>query len=313
MKIYNAPPETWEQIHLIHETVYSYTAPVSFSPHRFVLRPRENHDIRLNTMQLTTSPNCDLKWHSDMLDNSIAIAEIEGTSDELRVLSEFTVSVPPEDEQAKAPIFVPHPSLVAGIEQMVAVPYLQYIYPPQVSALRQWFTGTGLAPKPGQKAAIFDDMAILIHRTIKYMRREVSGVQSPAETLRLGSGSCRDMAVLMMETSRALGYPARFVSGYMESGNSNVGRGSTHAWAEIYLPDHGWTGYDPSIGRRVGPGHIAVGVSHHPRGVMPVSGGFLGMSGIGTNLKVGISTKRLPPVAALPEGEQPATEAPATN
>ena len=264
-------------------------------------------------MQLTTSPNCDLKWHSDMLDNSIAIAEIKGMASELRVVSEFTVSVPPEDEQAQAPIFVPHPSLVAGIEQMVAVPYLQYIYPPEVASLRQWFTGTGLAPKPGQKAAIFDDMAILIHRTIKYMRREVSGVQSPAETLKLGSGSCRDMAVLMMETSRSLGYPARFVSGYMESGNSNVGRGSTHAWAEIYLPDHGWTGYDPSIGRRVGPGHIAVGVSHHPRGVMPVSGGFLGLSGVGTSLKVGISTKRLPPVAALSDGEQPGREAPVKN
>ncbi len=296
MKIFTAPPETWEQIHLSHETVYTYTAPVTFSPHRFVLRPRENHDIRLNTMNLSTFPECDIKWHRDMLDNSIAVAEITSSASELRILSEFTVSVPPEDEAARAPIFVPHPSVVAGIEQMVAVPYLQYIYPPQVDTLRKWFAGSGLAPKPGQKAAIFDDMAILIHRTIKYTRREVSGVQSPSETLKLGSGSCRDMAVLMMETSRGLGYPARFVSGYMESGNSIVGRGSTHAWAEIYLPEYGWTGYDPSIGKRVGSSHIAVGVSHHPRGVMPVSGGFTGLSGIGTTLKVGISTKRLPPV-----------------
>lgn len=300
MKIFNAPPETWEQIHLIHETVYTYSAPVTFSPHRFVLRPRENHDIRLNTMQLTTSPECEIKWYRDMLDNSIAVAEIKATASELRVVSEFTVSVPPVDAKSQEPIFVPHPSVVAGIEQMVAVPYLQYIYPPQVETLRKWFTGSGLAPKPGQKAAIFDDMAILIHRTVNYARREVTGVQSPGETLRLGSGSCRDMAVLMMETSRSLGYPARFVSGYMESSNSTVGRGSTHAWAEIYLPEHGWTGFDPSIGKRVGPGHIAVGVSHHPRGVMPVSGGFMGLSGVGTSLKVGITTKRLPPVDSIP-------------
>lgn len=306
MKIFTAPPETWEQIHLTHETVYTYSAPVSFSPHRLVLRPRENHDIRLNMMHLTTFPECEIKWHRDMLDNSIAIAEIKTPSSELRIVSEFTVSVPPEDAGAKAPIFVPHPSLVAGIEQMVAVPYLQYIYPPEVDILRKWFTATGLAPKPGQKAAIFDDMAILIHRTIKYMRREDTGVQSPAETLKLGSGSCRDMAVLMMETSRSLGYPARFVSGYMESGNSVVGRGSTHAWAEIYLPEHGWTGYDPSIGKRVGSGHIAVGVSHHPRGVMPVSGGFIGLSGIGTSLKVSITTKRLPPVDGITTQSQPA-------
>ncbi|MBG7606674.1 MAG: transglutaminase family protein [Verrucomicrobia bacterium] len=82
---------------------------------------------------------------------------------------------------------------------------------------------------------------------------------------------------------------SRFVSGYMLSGISDVGRGSTHAWAEIYLPEHGWIGYGPLIGRRGGPGHIAVGGSFHPRGVMPVCGGFMGLSGIGTSLKVGIA------------------------
>lgn len=234
-----------------------------------------------------------------MLDNSIAVATFSEASDELRIMSEFTVSVPPENPSPLAPVFVPYPSVVAGIEQMAAVPFLQYIYPPEAAPLRDWFGGTGLAPKPGRKAAIFDDMAILIHRVISYNRRETDGVQSPLETLRLNTGSCRDMAVLMMETSRALGYPARFVSGYMESGNSVVGRGSTHAWAEIYLPDHGWTGFDPSVGKRVGAGHIAVGVSHHPRGVMPVTGGFIGLSGIGTSLKVDITTQRLPPLRAI--------------
>lgn len=304
MQIFNAPPETWEQIHLVHETVYSYTAPVQFSPHRLVLRPREGHDLRLNTMNLTTFPESDIRWYRDMLDNTIAIADIRETSDELKIVSDFTVSIPPESGDQETPIFVPHPSLLPGIEQMVAVPYLQYIYPPEVAGLLKWFTATGLAPKPGKMTAIFDDMAILIHRVINYNRREVVGVQSPEETLSLLSGSCRDMAVLMMETSRALGYPARFVSGYMESGNSVVGRGSTHAWAEIYLPEHGWTGFDPSIGKRVGPGHIAVGVSHHPRGVMPVSGGFTGLSGVGTSLKVAISTKRLPPLeSSVAEGK----------
>jgi transglutaminase-like putative cysteine protease len=97
----------------------------------------------------------------------------------------------------------------------------------------------------------------------------------------------------MIEVSRSLGYPARFVSGYMESDSSKVGRGSTHAWAEIYLPEHGWTGYDPSIGKPAGSGHIAVGVSHHPRGVMPVIGGFHGPAGVGRSLHVNITTRRV--------------------
>lgn len=294
MKIFDSPPETWEQIHLVHETRYAYSTPVRFQPHRFVLRPREGHDQRLNTLNLTTQPASTIHWYRDLLGNSIAVAEFADEAAELVIRSEFTLSVPPSPAEGLPPIFVPQMSQVAGIEQLVASPYLQFIYPPEVSALRAWFAASGVAPAPGQTCAIFDDLAILIHRSIGYNRREEAGVQSPAETLRLGRGSCRDMAVLMIEVSRALGYPARFVSGYLESANSKVGRGSTHAWAEIYLPDHGWTGYDPSIGRRVGPGHIAVGVSQHPRGVMPVSGGFTGPAGTTAVLTVAVTTRRLP-------------------
>lgn len=299
MKIFDTPPETWPQIHLSHHTCYTYSQPVRFLPHRLVLRPREGHDIRLVAMNLVTSPPSILRWHRDILDNSIATAEFEQPSTQLTIHSEFTVSLPPSPEIGLRPIFIRHPSSIAGIEQLAATPYLQYIYPPDVSQVRSWFAATGLAPSAGKTCAIFDDLAILIHRVIQYNRREETGVQSPSETLRLSSGSCRDMAVLMIETARSLGYPARFVSGYMESENSKVGRGSTHAWAEIFLPDRGWTAYDPSIGGRVGPGHIAVGVSHHPRGVMPVSGGYSGLSGTATSLVVNITTKRLPPAKAL--------------
>ena len=300
MKIFDTPPENWERIHLVHETRYTYSQAVQFLPHRLVLRPREGHDLQLHSMNLTTTPASVIRWSRDILDNSIASAEFTDSSSELTILSEFTISVPPAPQGGSPPIFVPHPSLVAGIEQLAANPYFQYIYPPEVAQLREWFAATGLAPAPGKTSAIFDDLAILIHRVIAYNRREESGVQTPAETLKLGSGSCRDMAVLMIETSRSLGYPARFVSGYLESQNSKVGRGSTHAWAEIYLPERGWTGFDPSIGKQTGPGHIAVGVSHHPRGVMPVSGGFNGLSGVGRSLTVKITTRRLPP-KSVPE------------
>ena len=305
MKIFDSSPDTWEQIHLIHETRYAYSSPVRFQPHRFVLRPREGHDQRLHTLSLSTRPASAIHWYRDLLGNSIAVAEFAGEASELVIHSEFTISVPPAPPEGLPPIFVPQMSQVAGIEQLVASPYLQFIYPPEVSGLRAWFAASGVATAPGQTCAIFDDLAILIHRSIAYNRREEAGVQSPAETLRLGRGSCRDMAVLMIEVSRALSYPARFVSGYLESTRSRVGRGSTHAWAEIYLPDHGWTGYDPSIGKRVGPGHIAVGVSQHPRGVMPVSGGFTGPAGTTASLSVAVTTRRLPAAPAPIVGEIP--------
>ncbi len=75
-------------------------------------------------------------------------------------------------------------------------------------------------------------------------------------TLRLGSGSCRDLALLMMEALRCLGFATMFVSGYLNTDKGSaqrVGGGATHAWVRVYLPGSGWVEYDPTngiIGRR---------------------------------------------------------------
>lgn len=294
MEILDINKEARERLHLVHETIYSYSSPVEFAPHRLVLRPREGHDVRLQTMSLETSPPSSIRWYRDILDNSIAVAEFSQPSAELRIRSEFIIGLPPAEKVDRPPVLIGYPPQIAGIDELITVPYRQFTYPPEVERLRKWFVANGLAPAAGERRAILDELSALIYRLIRYNRREEHGVQSPVSTLELGSGSCRDMAVLMIETSRAMGYPARFVSGYLESSNSKVGRGSSHAWTEVYLPEHGWTGYDPSIGHRVGPGHVAVGVSHHPRGVMPVTGGFSGQPGVSHSLQVSISTQRLP-------------------
>ncbi|HVJ46500.1 MAG TPA: transglutaminase family protein [Luteolibacter sp.] len=293
MEILDVKNEARERLHLIHETRYDYSEPVEFGPHRLVLRPREGHDVRLQTMILETFPPATVRWYRDILDNSIAVAEFSEPSAELRIRSEFVIALPAADEGRHHPVAVSYPPQIAGIDELITVPYRQFTYPHEVERLRKWSAANSLTFTTGERRAIFDDLATRIHASIRYTRREESGVQSPVSTLDFGSGSCRDMAVLMIEISRAMGFPARFVSGYLESSNSKVGRGSSHAWVEIYLPEKGWTGYDPSIGQRTGPGHVPVGVSHHPRGVMPVTGGYVGPPGVTSKLTVSISTQRL--------------------
>jgi len=293
MEILDVKNEARERLHVIHESVYTYSQPVQFTPHRLVLRPRESHDVRLQMMKVETFPRSEIHWHRDILDNSIAVAEFREPSAELRIRSEFVIALPAPLERERPPLMVAYPPHVAGIDELITVPYRQFTYPHEVERLRKWFIANNLEPQTGDRRAIFDDLAALIFKTIRYTRREEPGVQSPVATLDFCSGSCRDMAVLMIEVSRAMGYPARFVSGYLESSNSKVGRGSTHAWTEVYLPEKGWTGYDPSTGKRIGSGHVAIGVSHHPRGVMPVTGGFTGEPGTTSSLKVSISTERL--------------------
>ena len=80
-----------------------------------------------------------------------------------------------------------------------------------------------------------------IKESLSYERRTARGTQTPLQTLNSRRGSCRDYATLMMEAARALGFAARFVSGYLyvpsrDSGETHVGGGSTHAWCQIFLP-----------------------------------------------------------------------------
>ena len=107
-----------------------------------------------------------------------------------------------------------------------------------------------------------------IHQGFLYRRREAKGIQQPLETLRLGHGSCRDFALLMIEAARSLGLAARFVSGYLAvplahdeepagDGAVNPAHGATHAWAQVYLPGAGWIDFDPTSGSvgKAGSGH----------------------------------------------------------
>jgi transglutaminase-like putative cysteine protease len=111
-------------------------------------------------------------------------------------------------------------------------------------------------------------------------------VQTPAETLSRSTGSCRDYAYLFMEAARHIGLAARFVSGYLHSPPTDADYGATHAWAEVFLPGAGWTGFDPTIGSLVGSDHIAVAVAKLPESVPPVDGSFVGRAQ--SSLDVGV-------------------------
>jgi len=126
--------------------------------------------------------------------------------------------------------------------------------------------------RPGQVISTFDLLHKLnahIHQSFKYARREEPGVQLSHETLTLGSGSCRDFAVLMMEGARHWGFGARFVTGYIQMGEGQ--HGATHARTEIYIPGAGWHRFDPT-NKIAGSEHVSVAVAREQEKASPLSG-----------------------------------------
>jgi transglutaminase-like putative cysteine protease len=165
-----------------------------------------------------------------------------------------------------------------------------------------WLGGVSLGSSPIETFLLLDRLNHAIRDRFRYEVREQPGVQSPRTTLTRGSGSCRDLAAFFMESCRHLGLASRFVTGYNLS-YADVGNGSTHAWAEVYLPGPGWKGFDPTAGAVAGSSHIAVAVAHHPETVPPVAGSFLGPAGIQPQMHVTVGVREAATTADLTKSD----------
>lgn len=290
-------------LRIIHETTYRYSEPVHFGPHRLVLRPREGHDLRVEEMTLQLSPDYDLEWSRDVFGNSVATAYFFAPAKVLSiqntlVLNQTNAFPGRSSRPGQRPKY---PLQFSPLEQNIAAAYRDSTFPADVEPVAAWLRSE-IDPRAFAEAeTLAATVNQKVRRSIGYRRREEKGVQSPGETLALGSGSCRDLAALVLECWRALGFPARFASGYLDCAASEAGRASTHAWAEAYLPEVGWIGFDPTLGALTSSQHVVTGVSNHPRGVMPVTGTFYGGSNLYEGMEVSVKTRRIePPPANAP-------------
>jgi len=282
-----------------HLTIYRYSEPVRLGQHRMMFRPRESHDLKLLRTTLTITPNpTRLRWLHDVFDNSIAIAEFDGAAAELRfesvvALQHFETVLPeyPLEEYAKN-----YPFRYSDEDMPNLGRALAHHYPSDTVRLwaRQFLDPSGTTGT----MSLLRSMTLDIRKQFLYVRRSKKGVQSPEETLRNRSGSCRDFAVLMMEAMRSLGVAARFVSGYIflpGDGTTITGGGSTHAWMQAYLPGAGWIDFDPTNSIVGNHNLIRVGVAWSPDHVLPLWGTFTGTrnSFLGMDVTVSVTEKGL--------------------
>lgn len=265
------------RLRIVHDTVYRYRQPVRFGMHRLVLRPREGHDVDVAAMSIDVTPAFTMRWSRDVFGNSVAMLELMEPADVLHIRSQVLLDRSADADGPHAYVSaLGYPVAYDPLETSMAAPYLLPSFPDDAAAVRSFVRETlGLGPTGDVPAAV-SLLNAEIHRRFSYRRREQKGVQTPAQTIALGTGSCRDKATLFMECTRVLGIASRFASGYLDCPASEVGRAATHAWAEVYLPETGWCGFDPTLGETTSHKHVVVGVSNHPRGVMPVSGRYTG-------------------------------------
>jgi len=281
-----------------HATTYTYANPVALGEHRMMFRPRDGHDLNLlnSSLEITPEP-VELRWVHDVFGNSVALAKFSGRTKRLHFESMLTLEHLPMtgllfsvDQDARR-----YPFTYADDELPDLLPSIERQYPDPEGQLNRWarrfLDGEGGAETVDMLAA----MTHAIKREFAYIRRERMGVQEPLETLALGTGSCRDFAVLMSEAVRSLGLAARFVSGYLYVPDSDhqghVGGGATHAWVRVYLPGAGWVEFDPTNGIVGNRNLIRVAVTRHPQQAVPLSGTWIGFptDSLGMTVEVSVT------------------------
>jgi transglutaminase-like putative cysteine protease len=302
------------QYEIVHTSIYRYRQPVRFGEHRVMFRPRDSHDLRVLATDLKVSPAASVRMIQDPHSNSVALVQPLAPAAELRIVCGFVIEHAHTNnlELPLAPSAEIFPFAYSLEERFDLETYLRPHHDDPGGHLTAWarqfirtdgYTGT---------RNLLVEMNQFIRANFRYAARDEEGTQTPQETLKRSTGSCRDFALLMMEAVRHLGIATRFVSGYLydpaldvgagatpaavaaaaPAPGSTVGAGSTHAWLQAYLPGAGWVPFDPTNNLLGGNQLIRVGVARDPSQAAPIAGVWYGEADDYLDLTVDVEVRR---------------------
>lgn len=268
-------------LNIRHKTTYRFNKLVTLGPHRLMLRPRESRDLRLISSRVMVAPDAVVTWAHDIFGNAVATATFHTMADNLVFDSVAELQL----DAAAWPVFdisasaIVYPFRYSDDEWTDLGALATQHYPDPTGRLRNWARAF-VRGSTTDTLSLLKDLSAGVTSWVKYQSRDDEGTQSPPQTLDRGFGSCRDFAVLFVEAARSLGFGARIVSGYLYNpdlqriGSSDAG--STHAWAEVFIPGAGWITFDPTNRGVGGFNLIPVAVVRDIQQAIPVSGSFVG-------------------------------------
>ena len=278
---------------ITHVTTYHYHQPVAFGEHRMMLRPRDDDDQEVIHSEIEITPRpTQLAWTRDIFGNHVAIADFAGRAAELRFVSNIRLRHATAGFRATdiADFARTYPFAYAAEDWPALERFARPPYPHR--ELDRWSAAFFGKDGSADTYKLLVDMTRTIRRTFEHAARHEKGIQTPVQTLHLGRGSCRDLAMLMIAVLRARGIAARFVSGYLhlpdDDDDDDVAGGNTHAWVQVYVPGPGWVDFDPSGGVVGNQNLIRVAVAHHPREAIPLQGTWFGAASDHLAMKVAV-------------------------
>jgi transglutaminase-like putative cysteine protease len=253
------------RIRLEHQTIYHYQQPARAIAQRLRLTPRSHHGQRVVRWRLGFDVDAQLRRGEDVLGNLAHTAFIPGP------VSHLTITVSGEVETSDT-----HGVVRGAVERFSPEVFLRETPLTRADrAIREFAHDAA--------GAAGADTLERLHALLPAVRRQIAfepgptGVDTPAtEAFALGRGVCQDHAHLFIACARALGAPARYVSGHLAPPEGAAEQDAAHAWAEAYVPGLGWVGFDATNGVCPTPAYVRVAVGLDYLGAAPVRGARIG-------------------------------------
>ena len=278
------PPATI-RLRIDHQTRYDFERPVEFAPHFVRLFPRTEPGRLVQRVHFKTNADADVQYRRDVFDNCIARCSYPSATAQLFFDYSLELELHEQnpyhfllDYDAANYPFQYRPNLAARLAAPLVPPAGESAQTATAPLLPMPFWQAPTAPV--MTVTLLIELLDAVNKNIGYDRREEGEARPPGETLRLGHGSCRDVAVLLAAILRELGFAARLASGYLcEFGEATERRravGAMHLWTDVFLPGAGWVGLDATNNRFCNHEFITTAVGLTSAEVTPISGSYLG-------------------------------------
>jgi transglutaminase-like putative cysteine protease len=263
------------RLRISHLTTYRYATPAASVIQMLRLTPRNHDGQYVARWRIDVSTDCRLDQHEDAFGNIIHTFTADGPFSELSVLVEGEIETRDTQgivrgavERFPPTLFLRESALTVADESLAA------------------FAAACRDAADGKVLALLHVMLERLHEEMTYDTDPTQVATSASEAFALKRGVCQDLTHIFIAASRSLGIPARYVGGYFHRGDGVIEQDAGHAWAEAFVPELGWIGFDPANGFCSTDAHVRGAVGLDYLGAAPLRGTRYGGAGEAMSVKV---------------------------
>jgi len=268
------------KLEIVHTTRYRYSGPIAESVMEVRLRPMDGNRQRCLDFNLEVSSGIKPRSYLDGYGNHVHYFNLVRPHRGLTIKSTSVV------ETGLAEDHEPGEELVHD--------FLRFRPPvKEVEGVRELASRHPIADEssgPDIERAL-DELTETISREFAYDRAVTTVYSGVDEVLALRAGVCQDFAHLFIAVARAMGVPARYVSGYIHDDRARGAVAASHAWGEAWVPGKGWVGFDATHPVRVTEHHVRLAVGRDYSDAAPTRGIYVGSAA--SAMTVSVSTREL--------------------